>query len=155
MLWRFVDGEVEWITPDLLAGRLRTWRRMLAAALGWAGGLCLALAAMGMVSMQLMSVRERIPEIGLRRALGARPGDVAALFVAEAVLLVFLAGAASIPAVCMASAWIAGRFSLLLHPSWSDFLVPLLLVVSLLFFASLLPARAAARLDPAEALRAD
>ena len=108
-----------------------------------------------MVSLQLMGVRERIPEIGLRRALGARPWDVAVLFVAEAILLVLFAGVASIFAVWGLAGRLAGRIPLGFQLAWVDFLVPFFLALPVLLVASLLPARAAAQLDPAEALRGE
>jgi len=155
VLRRVAGEEPDWLTPDLLAGRLKSWRRTLAVALGWGGGVCLVLAALGMASLQLMGVRERIPEIGLRRALGARPGDVAALFLAEAVLLVVLAGVASSLAAAAVAAWLDGRIPLALHPVWTDFALPFAVALPVILAASLFPARAAARLDPAEALRSE
>lgn len=145
----------EWITPERLAEGLRRWQRALASALGLGGALCLLLAAAGMGSALLAGVRERVPEIGLRRALGARKGDIAALFVAEAVLLAVLAGVAAAASAWGASAWLSGRLPLELCLGWADLAWPALTGLAVSVAASLPPARAAARLDPAEALRGE
>ena len=50
-------------------------------------GLCLIIGAVGITNTSLVAVLERVHEIGLRRALGARPGHVAAQFLMEAGLL--------------------------------------------------------------------
>jgi hypothetical protein len=155
-LWRVAGGSApEWITPERLAEGLRRWQRALASALGWGAGLYLLLAATGMASTQLAGVRERVPEIGLRRALGARKGDIAALFVAEAVLLAALAGVAAAASAWWASAWLGGRLPLELHLAWGDLAWPALTGLAVSVASSLPPARAAARLDPAEALRGE
>jgi putative ABC transport system permease protein len=49
--------------------------------------LSLAVGGVGILAVMLMSVRERVKEIGLRRALGARRGDILFQFLIEAVML--------------------------------------------------------------------
>jgi putative ABC transport system permease protein len=49
--------------------------------------LSLAVGDVGILAVMLMSARERVKEIGLRRALGARRGDILLQFLAEAAML--------------------------------------------------------------------
>jgi putative ABC transport system permease protein len=101
----------------------------------------------------LIGVLERRSEIGLRRSLGATKGQIRTQFLAEAILLALLGGAAGVAAgaaatfiyahdkhwtaVLPASAWIGGLAAATLIGG----------------FAGLLPAIRASRLSPAEALR--
>ncbi|MBR6021898.1 MAG: FtsX-like permease family protein [Kiritimatiellae bacterium] len=147
------NTEVEWVTPERLLARVRRWRRALAGALGWGGGLCLLLAVSGMASLQWMAVRERVAEIGLRRALGASRGDVAALFLAESAVLTLLAALAALATAWFLVPWVARWTSLSLAFSFRDALLPTLLALPVALLASAGPARAAASMDPAEALR--
>ncbi len=55
-------------------------------------GISLVVGSIGLMNIMLVGVSERTPEIGLRRAMGARRGDVMAQFLTEAVLLSLLGG---------------------------------------------------------------
>ena len=80
-----------WVTPESLLVNVRRWQRMVAWGAGGGAGLGLLLGGTSLAGLLLAGVRERIPEIGLRRALGAGRADIAALFVAEAFLLTLAA----------------------------------------------------------------
>jgi putative ABC transport system permease protein len=123
-------------------------------------GLLLALAALslliGMFSVAnttLIGVLERVPEIGLRRAVGATRAEIAVQFIAESALAGTAGGAVgSSVAVLVVVAVSAAR-------SWTPtmdlsvpLLAPLLGTVTGLV-AGLLPARRAAGVEPADALR--
>lgn len=107
------------------------------------------------MNVMLMNVSERRREIGVRMALGARPQDIAWLFLLEAAVLSItgaLAGAAAGLLAGYAFVWVSGWTFSLSAPS-----LPLGIVSSLLIgmFFGLHPALAAARLQPVEALRDD
>jgi putative ABC transport system permease protein len=117
------------------------------------GGIALALAALGVYSVMSYFVAERIPEIGVRMALGARPADVLRLVIRQGLTLALSGGV-----VGLLGAWVLGRVAFHEIPeirSSFDFVtinVALLLsVVALL--ACYLPARRAAKIDPMVALR--
>lgn len=145
--------DVEWVTPESLLQGIRHWQQMVTWTAGSSSALGLLLGAVTLAGMLLTGVRERIPEIGLRRALGARRRDIAGLFVAESLVLTI---AAALPAIGAAELILNGlgeRFPLPTYLGWETRLLPLVLAVLLALLCSIGPAIVAARLPPAEALR--
>jgi len=105
------------------------------------------------MNIMLVSVTERIREIGLRMAVGATPGDIQRQFLAEAMMISLGGGLIGI-AFGVGGALLAERFGSL--PVQLDLDVILMAtgfsVATGLFFG-FYPARKAAQLDPIEALR--
>jgi putative ABC transport system permease protein len=133
--------------------------------LGSVGGLALFVAAIGIANTMVMAVYERTREIGILKAVGASPGDVRRLFVAEAALIGLVGGV-----VGTVFGWLLGlglNAAFLAYLRWQEmpmegtfFVVTGWLVALALTFATvvgllagLYPAARAARLDPLEALR--
>jgi len=117
------------------------------------GAVALLVGGVGIANVMVISVLERRPEIGLRRALGATRGHIGVQFLGESVLLSLLGGAAGI---ALGAAATAGYASI---QGWI-IVVPVLSVaggvgIALLLgaLAGLYPAARAARLAPAAALR--
>jgi len=117
------------------------------------GAVALLVGGVGIANVMVISVIERRPEIGLRRALGATRAHIGVQFLGESVLLSLLGGAAGI---ALGAAATAGYASL---QGWIV-VVPVLSVaggvaIALLLgaLAGLYPAARAARLAPAAALR--
>lgn len=100
----------------------------------------------------LQATRARQYEIGVRRAMGAEPGDILGQLWAEAALVSILGGVLGLGLGVLATS-VVSRWREV--PSVFDgmTLAILLVIVLLTSLAALWPARAAARLDPAEALR--
>ncbi len=144
---------IEWITPDTLLQGVRRWQRAIGWTAGAGGALSLLLGAVTLAGMLLSGVRERIPEIGLRRALGARRREIARLFVAEALVLSGSAALAGMLAAEGALRGLGGRFPLPFHFGAETRILPLALALGIALFCSAGPAWMAARLPPAEALR--
>lgn len=132
-------------------------RRNAASFSAFAVPVLVLVAAAWVATLFYLNVRQRREEIGLLRAVGAGSGTVAGLFLGKAVLVGLLGGALGFALGTAASAlWgpglfdlppgrIAAAWSLL---GWCALFSPLLAAA-----ASALPAAAAVRLDPAEALR--
>jgi predicted permease len=117
------------------------------------GVLALAIAAIGLYGMLAYGVARRRREIGLRVAVGARPGTIEAMFLSESLKLVACGVAIGIPAaIAVTRLGSAMLFGLSPHDpaSITAALAALLLVT---MAATYLPARRAARYDPLSALR--
>jgi putative ABC transport system permease protein len=127
------------------------------------GGLTLMLAAIGAISLlvggigimniMLVSVSERTSEIGLRKAIGARSGDVLAQFLIEALVLSSLGGVIGSALGLSAVAAVAAFTPLPAAIGASNVLVTVGLSGSIGLIFGVLPARRASRLDPITALR--
>ncbi len=117
------------------------------------GGIALLLAAVGLYGTLAYAVARRTREIGVRLALGARPGSVLRLVVGESFKLL-LAGMLSGVPLALAAGYVMRGFLFGVTPYDLSTLIGagvLLSVVALL--AALAPARRAARVDPIVALR--
>jgi putative ABC transport system permease protein len=116
------------------------------------GAVALLVGAVGVANIMIISVLERRSEIGLRRALGATRGQVRAQFLAEAILLSLIGGAAG-EALGAASTAVYAHlkgWAIVIPPeAWAGGLAAALLIGAV---AGLLPAIRAARLSPTEAL---
>ena len=132
------------------AQRATTTFRVLTFALG---GIALLVGGIGIMNMMLVSVRERTREIGIRKSVGADPWTVQAQFLIEAIVLSLLGGfvgALAGIAVTRLIGALAGWETLISGPA---VLLAVSVALAVGLFFGFYPARRAARLDPAAALR--
>jgi putative ABC transport system permease protein len=117
--------------------------------------LALAMAAVGLYAAISYSVSQRTHEMGIRMALGARPGDLLRLILGQGMALTAIG-----VAVGMAGALLLSRFlTTLLHgvsaTDPSTFAVLSFFVLAIALLACYMPARKAAKVNPIEALRCE
>ncbi len=116
-------------------------------------GVSLLVGGIGIMNIMLVSVTERTREIGIRMAVGARPGDILLQFLIEAMILSLIGGLLGIM-TGVGSAVLLGRIM-----GTAVMVSPLVILGSAAFtgavgvFFGFYPARKAARLNPIDALR--
>jgi putative ABC transport system permease protein len=120
------------------------------------GGISLLVGGVGIFTIMTIAVRERTEEIGLLRALGARRSAVAQLFVGEAMLLSAIGGGCGLAlgvAIVVVTHWALPSMPARIAPLYVALAIGIAVAIGLI--AGVLPARAAARLEPLDALRAE
>jgi putative ABC transport system permease protein len=121
--------------------------------LGGVAAVSLLVGGIGIMNIMLVSVTERTREIGIRMAVGARPRDILAQFLVEALTLATAGGGIGVLLGIVATQRLAAQFG------WPMLIRPDIVVVSVAFSAlvgvafGIYPARKASQLDPIEALR--
>jgi putative ABC transport system permease protein len=123
--------------------------------LGGFAAISLLLTATALYGLLSYSVTQRVREIGVRMALGAQPRDVLGLVVREGMTLVAVGSAVGIVAALAAGRVVS---SLLFGVTASDpvtYVVVILVLATVAFVASYLPALRAARVNPMSALRSE
>ena len=140
-------------TMDHLASSALARQRFLLLLFGIFAGLALVLACIGIYGVLAYLTNQRVPEIGVRIALGATARDVMGLVMRQSFGMIFLG-----VGVGIAGAWAAGRVLIRLvegmqsaEPLSFAVMIPVLVIAAL--FASFVPARRASRVDPVKALR--
>ena len=142
-----------WITAESLLSGVRRLQTLIRVTAGSVAALCLFLGATTLVSLMFANVEDRITEIGLRRALGARRWEIAALFVGEATVVTAAAAIVSTTLTAGVLALAAPALPLPVRLGWPVFALPLAVAVVVAACASYWPASRAARIEPAQALR--
>jgi putative ABC transport system permease protein len=138
----------------VLEARLETVASFNRMTLGL-GGVALLVGGIGILSVMLLSVRERRTEVGLRVAVGARRRDILAQFLLESLSLGILGGSVGV-IIGLGLAWAVGEST-----EWETvingtaLLVGLIATLSVGAIFGVFPAQRAAALDPIEALRAE
>lgn len=146
------------ITPvfmrDMLERSLRTFNVFVPLIAGTA----FLVSGLVILSIMLISIKERTPEIGLRKALGARPGDLQIQIILEVLLVAAVASLIGVLGALLASnalaPVLATKFGVQhLAPSFAALSWAICAALVTALIGGVLPARRAARLNPVEALR--
>ncbi len=129
---------------------------VLTFAVGAIGGISLLVGAIGIVTIMTIAINERINEIGLLRALGAKRSQVLMLFLGEAVVLSAAGGLGGlILGVGIAQILHFTLPTLPVHTPVFYVILAEVIAVIIGLIAGVVPARRAAMLDPVEALRSE
>ena len=139
---------------DLVEPHLRAWR-LGARAFTMFGGLAFLVAIVGLYGLVSDGVQQRRFEFGVRSALGAEPGAIIRLVLRRGLVLMVAGTAAGVAMAMIAGRWLG---PLLFHVSPREPSIYTIVIVAALFTvlaAMIVPARRAAGVDPALALRVE
>jgi len=138
----------------------------LQVLLAFVGTLTLGIGGVGVMNIMLVSVDERIREIGLRRALGARKRHIKFQFLAETLLIMLLGGAIGVLVSYAIAAAVgtlplmgplfeddSGKADIHLQISMMTVMISTFVLLIVAVASGLVPALRASKLDPVEALR--
>lgn len=142
------------VSPKEIVKFLVALTGSLVLFLGVAGIISLVVAGFVLANLFLLSVRERTPEIGIRRAAGARRKDIFIQFLGEAMAITIIGGLAGFLLGLASAGLLVTLVPFPIHFSWKAFAAGLFLsaLVGLVF--GIQPASRAANLRPIEAIRA-
>jgi putative ABC transport system permease protein len=149
------DQDFSAVTQEQILGVLGDILGVLTGVLAAIAGISLLVGGVGVSNIMLVSVRERTREIGLRKAVGARPRDIGVQFLLEAVLLTTLGGLTGM-ALGITTALLVDRFSPVpASITWWSLALAFGVSAAVGIVFGVVPAQRAGRLDPVVALRTE
>ena len=152
-IFDYEDDTYSITTKESIADTMESMLSMMSALLGGIASIALLVGGIGIMNMMLTSVTERTVEIGLKKAIGARPGQIQAQFLIESFLLSMVGGLAGVVLGIALSAILCQVLGTGFSLSYGAIAlgVGFSAAVGVLFGWS--PARKASRLNPIDALR--
>jgi putative ABC transport system permease protein len=126
----------------------------LSVGLGLIGAISLIVGGIGIMNIMLVSVSERVREIGIRMAIGAKPRHVLTQFLSEAVVMCIMGGLIG-TALAALGVWAAQGDKFPMTLSLSHVLIAVIFSTGIGLFFGYYPAKRASRLLPIECLRQD
>lgn len=117
------------------------------------GGISLIVGLFGIANIMFVTVRERTPVIGLKKAIGAKRSSILFEFLMEATLLCIIGGAFGLFFVYILTLILSGPFNFPVYISLPMLLTAIIICVSVGILAGIIPASQAAKMDPVTAIR--
>ena len=146
-------GNLDKITLAQLGKTLEQASRTMAALLAATAAVSLLVGGIGIMNIMLLSVTERTREIGVRRAVGARAGELMQQFLLEAVLLSVVGGVLGIALGLVAAAYVAHVAHWSTELSWVAVVVSFGISAAVGIVFGFYPAQQASRVSPMTSLR--
>jgi putative ABC transport system permease protein len=150
------NGEEDFtiITQDSILATMGSILSMLTYVLGAIAAVSMVVAGIGIMNITLVAVAERTPEIGIRRAVGARRRDILQQFLAEAAMLSSLGGVLGVLFALLITTIASALLPTFdVQPPLWVLPLGLLLSVGVGVIFGVWPAHLASRVEPLEALR--
>jgi putative ABC transport system permease protein len=152
---RHPDTEFSAVTQEQILGVLGDILGILTGVLAAIAGISLLVGGVGVSNIMLVSVRERTREIGLRKAVGARPRDIGLQFLLEAVLLTATGGVIGMALGIGAAVLVAQLTPVPAAITWWSLALAFGVSAAVGIVFGVVPAQRAGRLDPVVALRTE
>ena len=127
----------------------------LSIVLGVIATISLVVGGIGIMNIMLVSVSERVREIGIRMAIGAKPAHVLVQFLSEAVMMCVIGGAIGIGLASLCTWAVNQSDKISMALSATHVMVAVIFSTGIGLFFGYYPARRASRLLPIECLRQD
>jgi ABC-type antimicrobial peptide transport system permease subunit len=127
--------------------------RLIALLSAGFGLLATLLAAIGLYGVMAFAVARRTKEMGVRMALGARPGSVVWLVMKEVLLLLAIGLAVGVPAALGLGRFVATQLYGIKANDPGIATASMIMLIAVAALAGFIPARRASRIDPILALR--
>ncbi len=142
-------------SPEEIIAQMEKQMQMFTLLLGAIGSISLIVGGVGVMNVMLVSVTERRREIGIRRALGAKRGDIRGQFLIEAIILSLIGGLLGI-VFGVGASWLIAHFAQWQFSlSFGAILLGVGVSNAVGIFFGYYPARQASLLDPIVALKSD
>ena len=149
------DQDFSIFTFQALLSAANTMTGVLTTLLGGLAAISLIVGGIGVMNIMLVSVSERVREIGLRKALGATPKLIRRQFMVEAGILGLLGGALGVLVGLLGAAILTPLLNLEVTLSLPATLLALAVSLGIGIVAGVYPAARAANLPPIDALRSE
>lgn len=150
---QLLDSAYSIINLDSLLDTMNSITGMMTTMLAGIASIALLVGGIGIMNMMLVSVSERTTEIGLRKALGARPGLIQMQFLMESVMLSLMGGFIGILVGNLVSWMIAMALDITFQLNAGAITLAFVFSASVGILFGWAPARKASRLNPIDALR--
>ena len=145
--------DYETIVPLQLLRQAEQTKRIFNIVLGSIAAISLLVGGIGIMNIMLATVTERTREIGIRRALGARKRDITLQFLVETVVLALGGGLIGVAIGILVPVAVTHLADMKTIVTWWSVVVAFGISAGVGVIFGLYPAKAAAELDPIEALR--
>ncbi len=139
--------------PLALLKQAQATKRRFNIVLGSIAGISLLVGGIGIMNIMLASVTERTREIGIRRAIGAKRGQIIIQFLIETVVLSTMGGIAGLGVGVLIPLLITAIFKMPTVLTLQSILLPLIISAGVGIIFGIYPAANAAKVDPIIALR--
>ena len=149
------DQDFSIFTFQALLTAANTMTGVLTSLLGGLAAISLVVGGIGVMNIMLVSVSERVREIGLRKALGATPRLIRRQFMVEAGILGLLGGALGVLVGLLGAAILTPLLNLQVTLSLPATVLALAVSLGIGVIAGVYPAARAANLPPIDALRSE
>lgn len=147
------NPDFEVTVPELLLKQEQRTKNVFNIVLGAIASISLLVGGIGIMNIMLASVMERIKEIGIRLAIGARKRDVVFQFLAEATIISIIGGLIGIVLGVILAKLITKLADILTIVAWDGVIISFVVSAAVGIIFGWMPARKAAQQDPVESLR--